>query len=171
MDDFRQFGFLLHFDVQRPHEIAGPADGAVQDVALVGTLVFFLDRDAHGDVAGARGATAAAASEQGCGGRRAHACRCGKGGRQRGVVGEVFADFFVFKPVLGDEVGEFLDALVDVVAAAALDHVVGLAPAASLGFLGLVAGLVVGAVDFGGQGGVFAGFEDFGDLGVVGVAR
>src|SRR4051794_34817491 len=97
-DQFSELCLLLVFDVQSPHQIAGPADGTVEDVTFVGTLLLFFDRETHGDVARGRATAVATCEERGSG---ASACA---GHGEGAAVDKLLTDFVVFQAVLRNEV-------------------------------------------------------------------
>lgn len=113
---------LLLFEllVVGPHEITGPANSAVEDVTLVGSLVLLL---AWQPRSGQATGTTTDRARHHVATRRAHA-GAAETGRKSRVVGQMLADLLVIEPVLRNEVRQFLDALVDVVTTPALNHVV-----------------------------------------------
>ncbi len=75
----------------------------------------------------------------------------------------MFADFLIFQTMLWDQVGELLDAFVNVITTASLHHVVRFSPASTLRLLGLICrdcATRMSVVDFGWERGVFAGLEN-----------
>src|SRR6185436_17411048 len=97
-----QLLLLLELEVQHPHEVASPAHGAVEDVALVGALVLILERQARRDIAGGAGARRAPGAGPGEARRRLVRVRDAvEAGRERRAAVDGLADLVVLEPVRG----------------------------------------------------------------------
>src|SRR6202012_5769813 len=103
----------------RPHQVSGPCDCPVENVAVVSAFLLLLNRQPNRDIARSTGSAAtSSAHEQRCGGIvgiwRTHACGTDTG-RHGSIVLQLLLDLVIVETVLWHQMRQVLNSLINIV--------------------------------------------------------